>query len=112
MIPQRLSRSLVLEKREIVPDGAGGFSETWVAVGTLWASVAARTSREDFLGAAARPSVRYRIVVRGAPVGAPRRPLPQQRFRDGGRVFDILTVTEADAAGRYLEILAEEGLAA
>lgn len=67
---------------------------------------------EDFLGAVARPRVRYRIIVRGAPVGAARRPRPDQRLRDGTRIFDILTVTEADPAGRYLDILAEEGLTA
>ncbi len=110
--PVRLTRSLVLEARERTPDGAGGFAESWVKVGTLWASVTARVAREDFLGAVTRPRVRYRIVVRGAPVGAARRPRPDQRLRDGARIFDILTVTEADPAGRYLDILAEEGLAA
>lgn len=110
--PARLSRSLVLEARERTPDGAGGFSESWVRVGTLWASVTPRVAREDFLGAVERPRVRYRIIVRGAPVGAARRPRPDQRLREGSRIFDILTVTEADPAGRYLEVLAEEGLAA
>jgi hypothetical protein len=28
------------------------------------------------------------------------------------RIFDILTVAELDAGGRYLEIIAEEGLVA
>ena len=54
--------------------------------------------------------MRYRIVVRGAPVGAPSRPRPEQRLREGGRVFYILTVAEHDADGRYLEIVAEEGV--
>lgn len=112
MTAVRLSRSLVLETRERTPDGAGGFTESWVAMGTLWASVSARTAREDFLGAVERPRVQYRIIVRGAPVDAPRRPRPDQRLRDGTRIYDILTVTEADADGRYLQLLAEEGIAA
>ena len=110
MAPVRLSRRLVLESAESVPDGSGGFAVTWVANGTLWADVRARTGREDFVGAAGRPRTGYRIVVRGAPVGAPSRPRTDQRLREGARVFDILTVTEHDAAGRYLEILAEEGV--
>ena len=79
-------------------------------VGTLWADVTARTAREDLVAGAERPRVRYRIVVRGAPVGTPQRPTPEQRLREGGRVFSILTVAERDADGRHLEILAEEGV--
>ena len=32
------------------------------------------------------------------------------RLREGGRVFSILTVAERDVGGRYLEIVAEEGV--
>jgi head-tail adaptor len=35
-----LSRRLVLEAPDRVPDGAGGFSETWVALGHVWAEIA------------------------------------------------------------------------
>lgn len=106
-----LSRALVLEERERVPDGLGGFSETWVPVGTLWAKVAPRRGFEIF--AAGRPEARvsYRIFVRGAPVGARSRPRADQRFREGTRVFDIVSVSEADPRGLYLEIAAEEGCA-
>ncbi len=107
----RLSRRLVLETRDSVPDGSGGQVVTWRALGVLWAEVTARTGWEDFLGGRATPRVRHRIVVRGAPVGAPSRPRPDQRFREGRRVFDILTVAERDPEGRFLEIHAEEGLA-
>lgn len=106
----RLLRRLVLESPERMPDGSGGFAVNWVPAGTLWADVTARTGREDFVGAAARPRTTYRIAVRGAPVGAPSRPRTDQRLREGARVFAILTVTEHDATGRYLEILAEEGV--
>jgi head-tail adaptor len=104
------SRRLVLEARETQPDGAGGFAVGWVPLGTLWADVSARSGREDFVGGQARPRARYRILVRAAPDGAVSRPRAEQRFRDGERVFDILTVAEADGRGRYLDILAEEGV--
>jgi head-tail adaptor len=106
----RLSRRLTLETRDSAPDGAGGHVTAWRALGALWAEVTARGGREDFVGAQATPRTRYRIVVRGAPVGAPSRPRPDQRFREGTRVFNILTVAERDGEGRYLEILAEEGV--
>jgi len=108
--PLRFSRRLVLEARERAADGAGGFSSSWRPLGALWAEVRAASGREDFVAAAPAPRVRYRIIVRGAPVGAPSRPQPGQRLREGVRVFDILTVTEHDAAGFRLEIIAEEGV--
>ena len=110
MAPVRLLRRLVLEGAETVADGSGGFAVTWVPKGTLWADVTARTGREDFVGAAGRPRMTWRIVVRGAPVGAASRPRADQRLREGARLYDILTVSERDAGGRYLEILAEEGV--
>ncbi len=106
----RLTRRLMLEERASLPDGAGGFAVSWRAVGTLWADIAPRTGREDFLAAQARSRMRHRIVVRGAPVGAPSRPRTDQRLREGDRIFNILTVTESDPAGRFLEIIAEEGV--
>ena len=106
----RLLRRLVLEAPERTPDGAGGVVASWVPVGTRWAGGTARTSRADLVAGLERPRVRYRIVVRGAPVGAAQRPRPEQRLREGGRVFSILTVAERDAGGRHLEMLAEEGV--
>lgn len=112
MRPPRLGRQMVLEARERVPDGAGGFASQWVARGTLWADVRLRAGYRDFIAAVVRPRLRYRIIVRGAPIGAEARPRAEERLREGTRVFDILTVAEADPVGRYLEILAEEGIAA
>jgi head-tail adaptor len=106
-----LTRKLVLEARETQPDGSGGHTVAWVPVGTLWADVAAHGGREDFLGGRPRARTRVRILVRGAPAGAASRPRPDQRFREGARIFNILGVAEHDPRGRYLEITAEEGIA-
>jgi head-tail adaptor len=108
----RLNRALVLEARADVPDGAGGFSVGWAGLGTLWAAVLPGTGREGGDEGVSIGEVPCRIVVRGAPVGAPSRPVAGQRFRDGARVFRILAVTEADAAGRYLTCFAREEVAA
>ena len=106
----RLLRRLVLETAERTADGSGGHREEWVPLGVIWADVRPRGGREDFIAGRPRGRVKYRVLVRAAPVGAPSRPQPRQRFRDGARVFQILTVTESDQTGRYLEIVAEEGL--
>ena len=104
----RLSRKLVLEEAQRVPDGAGGFALTWVAKGTLWAAVDAGAGRERAGESVTLSTASYRITVRGAPQGAPSRPRPEQRFRDGTRLFVIAAVTEADGDGRYLTCHATE----
>jgi len=53
-------------------------------------------------------SVAFRITVRGAAVGSPQRPRPEQRFRDGARVFVIVAVTERDPSGAFLTCFARE----
>lgn len=107
-----LHRELTLEAPERVPDGAGGFNEGWVVLGTLWAQVEARTGREKAGEAVPVSTVGYRITVRGAPVGSSMRPAPDQRFREGTRVFRILAVAERDPDGRYLTCFADEEVAA
>lgn len=103
-----LKRELVLEAEVAAPDGAGGLVRGWAVVGRLWAEVApgsgALAAGEE-VPLARQP---LRITVRGAAVGAPSRPVPGQRFRDGARVYAILAVTERDPDGRYLVCAARE----
>lgn len=101
---------MTLEEGQSSSDGAGGSRVTWRPLGSLWAEVTPRSAREDFIAGVQWPRIRYRVLVRAAPVGAPSRPRPDQRLREGERIFDIIAVTEHDAAGMYLEITAEEGV--
>lgn len=103
-----LNRRLMLEAPVRVPDDAGGYSVTWQALGTVWAEVKSATGRETAAGEATLSRASYRITLRAAPFGSPSRPLPDQRFRDGARLFTIEAVTEADPTGRYLVCVAQE----
>ena len=103
-----LNRALVLEVATRVPDGAGGFSTVWAALGTLWAEVTPGSGRDPAGEEVILTSVPYRITVRAAPVGASHRPLPEQRLREGARLFAILAVTERDPDGRYLTCFCRE----
>ena len=103
-----LDRPLVLQQIMRVPDEAGGFSRIWTDVGTLWGEVLPGSGRDPSGEDVILTSISYRITVRGAPQGSPRRPKAGQRFRDGGRVFDILAVTERDRAGLFLTCFARE----
>ena len=106
-----LNRALVLEAPVRVPDGAGGFSNDWQSLGVLWAHIKAGSGRETAAFAATVSRVPWKITVRAAPFGAPSRPVPGQRFREGGRLFQINAVAEKDAQSRYLTCFAEEEVA-
>ena len=104
-----LNRKLVLEARDTTPDGAGGFSTTWSTVGTHWGEISFRSGQERDIGQRSVASATLRIVVRAAPDGAPSRPKPNQRFREGSRIFEILAVTENNRNPQYLDCWAKEG---
>ena len=104
----RLSRRLVLEAPTRVPDGAGGFTCTWAALGTLWADLVPGTPRLSDRPGAAEQRLPLRVTLRGAASGAPSRPVPGQRFREGARLYAIQSVAEADPDGRFLLCLAHE----
>lgn len=103
-----LNRLLLLEASQRVPDGAGGFTLTWQELGSLWACISARGGRETERQGSGVSQVRYTITVRGAPFGNPERPRPDQRFREGARIYHIKAVAEADRQGRYLICFATE----
>ena len=108
MTAVNLSRQLVLETPQRVADGAGGFTLIWAALGVLWAEVLPGSGREAAGEELVVAAVPYRITVRGAAIGSTARPKPEQRFRDGTRIFTILAVTERDPAGHHLLCFARE----
>ncbi len=108
MIRPKMRRWLVLEAAADVPDGSGGYVRTWALQGRHWAEVTPGTGRDTDGEEVVQATVPLRITVRGSAVGSASRPVPGQRFRDGSRVFAILTVTERDPDGRYLVCAARE----
>ena len=111
MSTPRLNRRLSLEAPTRISDGAGGFNESWSVLGVIWAELTARAGRETSAAGARVSMAPYRIVVRGAPVSHPERPVPGHRFRDGSRIFHIRSVAERDPNGRYLICIADEEVA-
>lgn len=104
----KLNQRLSLETRVQVPDGAGGFDESWLVLGSLWADIRARSGR-DAVGVAGVSTVAmYRIVVRASPIGSESRPQAGQRLVSGVRNFTIEAVTEYGTDGRYLQCFARE----
>ncbi len=103
-----LNRPLVLEDPVTASDGAGGLVVTWASLGTLWASIVSGAAAEHGVRGTLRSQASLRITVRSAPVGDTRRPCPDQRFRDGARLYHIEAVSETDPKGHYLTCYAKE----
>jgi len=108
MSAPNLTRRLLLEDPQRTPDGGGGFVEAWLELGALWGEVKPLTGRARVQGGVDLSLQRYRITVRAAPVGSAQRPRPDQRFRDGTRLFLIHAVAESDDGARYLTCFAQE----
>lgn len=103
-----LPRKLILEGSVRTADGAGGYSETWQALGVLWGDISVRSGGEVGGRDVPLSAVTYRIVLRAAPYGAPSRPKPDQRLREGSRIYRIQAVADHDPNPRYLTCYAIE----
>lgn len=106
-----LSRRLILEEAQRLPDGAGGYVTSWQMRGALWAALGLTSGQERAGANFPLSAVTYRITIRAAPPGAPSRPRPDMRLREGARIFRILAVAEADSRGRHLICFAREEVA-
>lgn len=104
----QLNRRLTLETPSAIDDGAGGYEPIWTVLGVHWAAVKSRTGRERTGLSAPISRTPVTITVRAAPVGDLARPRPEQRFRDGQRLFTIRAVRDVDAQGLYLACDADE----
>jgi len=103
-----LNRRLILEEKVQTADGAGGFAETWVPLGTVWADIRAGSGGAGEVDHLRQSQTSIAVTVRAAPFGAPSRPKPGQRFAEGIRLFEIHAVVERDPQARTLECLCTE----
>ena len=104
----RLNVPLELEGSVRQDDGMGGYRTVWQRIGTLWAEMKAGMGQERGAEVGPESVVSWRITVRGARVGDPRRPAAGQRLRMGQRLFAIEAVAERDGQGLWLTCFARE----
>ncbi|MEM9579972.1 MAG: head-tail adaptor protein [Pseudomonadota bacterium] len=107
----RLTRHVILEERVPVPDGAGGARAEWTELGRMWVAIDSGTGRATAEAGVVRSFVPMKIILRSAPSGSSMRPRPDQRFREGARLYAITAVAEDDPRGRYLTCYAKEEVA-
>lgn len=95
--PGEMRTELVLEEATATPDGAGGFTETWSEIATVFARLQPIVVRESFGADQTLEEVTHRVTIRHRPDVA-----SGMRFVMGDRVLSILTVHDPDETGRYL----------
>lgn len=101
--PGRLRTRLTLETRLDTPDGAGGFTRSWVNGPTFAADIVPVRAGEGEFGEGHAGLVSHRIVIRGRSDIA-----SGDRLRLGARVFEIHAIHDRDEDGRYLTCLTQE----
>lgn len=106
------NRRLFLEEKQKLADGAGGYSESWVVLGTHWGAIRADRGRVRGSGGVEVSTVPYRIVVRAAAVDSPARPKPGQRFRDDTRIFSVEAVADNVPGPLFVTCYTKEEIAA
>ena len=103
--PGRFRRELVLSRLVPVPDGAGGYAESWADEATVYASLEPVRARAARAGEQALEHVTHRVTMRfrsGVEAG--------MRFTSGARTFHIVTAHDPDESGRYLVATVREDL--
>jgi SPP1 family predicted phage head-tail adaptor len=101
--PGALRQRLVLEEAQRVSDDAGGFTETWVTVATVWAAIEPAGGGEGVEAGRLAGHVSHAVHLRyRADV------MPALRFRLGTRVFHILAVLDEGERKRWLRCPCEE----
>lgn len=99
----RLNQRLILEAPVETPDGAGGVARSYESAATLWASVVPVSARDQMDAAQRGVTVTHRIALRySADISS------RHRFRDGARIFRIVSLRDHDGRKRVLDILADE----
>jgi SPP1 family predicted phage head-tail adaptor len=101
--PGSLNRRLTLEAPVEGADGAGGVVRSFETVATLWADVTPLAAARAIEAERAGARITHRIGMRFADDITTR-----HRFRDGERVFRIVSLRDRDGRKRFLAIEAEE----
>lgn len=103
MRPSVLRQRVTLEEMQRVPDGGGGFVESWSPIVTLFADIKPAGGRERVEHDRLAGRVSHEIVLRYR-TGV----VPAMRFRTGTRVYEILAVLDFEERHRWLKCLCEE----
>jgi SPP1 family predicted phage head-tail adaptor len=99
-----LRHRITFQQRVLAADGGGGFTETWQNVAAspeVYASIEALSGGEGLQSGQLSTSVSARFVVRHRTDIT-----PNMRIQKGSAVYNIVSVSDKDGSGTFLDILA------
>jgi SPP1 family predicted phage head-tail adaptor len=103
--PGKLKHLITLRQKTLVPDGYGGYTETWADVAQKFALIEPVKAMKRFEAMQLGFEVTHTITMRkdlDLPITA------DMKIVFDGRTFDILSVIDVDEDDRYLEISCKE----
>ena len=105
-----LRQTVTVQYRKLTADGGGGYATEWLDLAVnVRAGIFPLRGTEGLHAMRLDHPVTHRIVLRHFEIGAI--PTTDMRVRWADRVFNVRSVIDVGERGRWLELLAEEGVA-
>jgi SPP1 family predicted phage head-tail adaptor len=101
--PDELNKRITIEAPTKVPDGGGGFTNTFTAIATVWAAVWPTSANEITAANATTMVVSHRIRIRWRSVMR-----SSWRIKFESRYFSIVGITSPNEAREWLDLLCKE----
>jgi SPP1 family predicted phage head-tail adaptor len=91
-----MNKIISIQTKRSTPDGEGGFTETWVTISNIWASVEPIKATQVFTYRSIGVEASHLIKIRGSLYIN-----EAQRILFDNRVFEILTIENIQEKGVY-----------
>ncbi len=101
-----LRHRVVIEQPVRTQNDSGGWTTVWTEVATVWASVEPLSGGEQLRAMQLEEKISHRVTIRHR-TGI----TAKMRLNFGGRLFNIRSALDRKERGRWLDILADEGIA-
>lgn len=103
MNPGQLNKRITLQQKTTAGDGAGGVTETWSDVATVWAAVEPLNGPERYQAQKLQTIITHKVTIRYR-VGVS----PKMRVVYSGRILEIVEVIDPNERHEQLRLLCEE----
>ena len=98
-----LKHYITIQQKTLVPDGLGGFTETWTTFQSVYAAIWPMRASERVNMMQVEMNVTHRIRIRYL-----QKINSDMRISYGNRIFKIEGIANRDERNKYLEILCSE----
>ena len=101
-----LRHKITIQELQRVPDGYGGYTETWNDIAVVWAKIQPLRGNERYQAQQVSSALSHKIILRYLD-GVK----PQMRVLCGSRIFHVVSVINVEERNEMLELLCEEEIA-